>query len=347
MAKVDEKSSAAGGGYRAFLRFSHSNGSLLAAGTTYYVFLSVFALLVFVFGLAALIGGERLADTVTQSVTNAFPGLIGDQGISPETLEQVGQTTSLIGLIVLLYSGSGAMVAMSRSMHLIYGAPKDPRNFVVARARLLGWMLLLVPLIGLSFVPSVLIANFAGPVMDALNLEGRFWTTLLLVASAVVSLLLNAVVVWLILSHMGGIRPARRARWIGTVVGAIGIEILKYLLSFIIGWSVGKPQYGAFAAPIAMLLVLYLECLVLYVRSHHRGGCGGDAGPRCAEAPTGRDPGVAGGSAVAQARPKPHGPGTSNRATVARGAANARRLIHKATRQPDSPRKSEGPVSWR
>ena len=48
-------------------------------------------------------------------------------------------------------------------------------------------------------------------------------------------------------------------------IGAIGIEILKYLLSFIIGWSVGKPQYGAFAAPIAMLLVLFLECLVLYL----------------------------------------------------------------------------------
>lgn len=26
-----------------------------------------------------------------------------------------------------------------------------------------------------------------------------------------------------------------------------------------------KPQYGAFAAPIAMLLVLYLETLVLYL----------------------------------------------------------------------------------
>ena len=122
-----------------------------------------------------------------------------------------------------------------------------------------------MPLIGLSFVPSVLISNFAGPVTDALNLEGGFWSTLLFALTAVVSLLLNAVVVWLILGHMGGIKPARRPRLIGTVIGAIGIEILKYLLSFIIGWSVGKPQYGAFAAPIAMLLVLYLECLVLYL----------------------------------------------------------------------------------
>ncbi len=293
LAKVDQKGSTAGGGYRAFLRFTHANASLLAAGTTYYVFLSVFALLVFAFGLTALIGGEQLADTVTQSVSNAFPGLIGDQGVSPETLKQVGETTSLVGLIVLLYSGSGAMVAMSRSVHLIYGAPKDPRNFVVARARLLGWMLLLVPLIGLSFVPSVLISNFAGPVMDALNLEGGFWSTLLFVLTAVVSLLLNAVVVWLILGHMGGIKPARRPRLIGTVIAAIGIEILKYLLSFIIGLVVRQAPVRRLRRPDrdAAGAVPRVPGAVS-VRSHHRGGGGGDAGPRRAGPAGGADPGL-------------------------------------------------------
>ena len=55
-----------------------------------------------------------------QGVSNAFPGLIGEQGVSPETLAQVGQTTSALGLLVLLYSSSGAMVALSNSMHLIW-----------------------------------------------------------------------------------------------------------------------------------------------------------------------------------------------------------------------------------
>lgn len=263
--KVDDKGAVAAVAFRTFLRFSHAKVTLLAAGTTYYLFLSVFAILVFAFGLAALIGGEELADTVTKSVSNAFPGLIGEQGVSPETLAQVGQTTSALGLLVLLYSSSGAMVALSNSMHLIYGAPKDPRNFVKARARLLAWMLLLAPLIALSFVPSVVISNFAGPVERALGLDGSAWGWLLLALTAVLSIGLNALVVWLILGHVGGIRPPRDARLAGTAVGAVGIEILKYLLSFIIAWSVSKPQYGAFAAPIAMLLVLYLESLTLYV----------------------------------------------------------------------------------
>jgi membrane protein len=264
LAKVDRKGVAAGSGYRAFLRYTHTNAPLLAAGTTYFAFLSLFAILVFVFGLAALIGGERLAQTTTESVNRAFPGLIGGQGISAEQLQEVGQTTSLLGLAILLVSGSGAMLALSNSIHLIYATPKDPRNFVAARLRLLAWMLLLVPLIGLSFVPSTLISTFAQPVMDTLGLQGGFWTYALFGLTAVVSILLNALVVWLILGHLGGVKPERRPRLIGAFIGAIGIEVLKYLLSFIIAWSIGKPQYGAFAAPIAMLLVLYLEVLVLY-----------------------------------------------------------------------------------
>lgn len=263
--KLDDKHQYAGAGYRAFLRYSYSNASLLAAGTAYYAFLALFALVVFAFGITALVGGEALAETVTESLNKAFPGLIGDSGISPETLEDVGQTTSVIGLVSLLITGSGAMVAVSRSMHLIYGIGKDSRNFIIARARLLAWMFLLVPLMMLSFVPSVVISNFAGPVIEALNLQGGFWTWMLFILTGILSVALNAVVVWLILGHLGGVKPQRKPLLIGTVFAALAIEAIKYLLSFIIAWSLSKPQYGTFAAPIAMLLVLWLETLVLYL----------------------------------------------------------------------------------
>ncbi len=262
--KLDEKSTNAGGGYRGFLRFSHANASLLAAGTAYYIFLSVFALLAFAFGLTAVLGSERVADALTQSVSNAFPGLIGDQGLSPQTLMEIGQTTSIVGLLVLLYSGSGAITAASKSIHLIYGAPKDPRNFVLGKVRLLGWLMLLAPLIAISFIPNVAVSIFTEPVLDFLGLEGDFTRILLILLTGLLSVAINALVVWLILGQLGGIRPSRGPRLAGTLIGAVGIEILKYLLSFIIGWSVGKPQYGAFAAPIAMLFVLYLETVVVY-----------------------------------------------------------------------------------
>ena len=58
--KVDDKGAVAAVAFRTFLRFSHAKVTLLAAGTTYHLFLSVFAILVFAFGLAALIGARNL-----------------------------------------------------------------------------------------------------------------------------------------------------------------------------------------------------------------------------------------------------------------------------------------------
>ena len=42
LAKVDRKGVLVGSGFRAFLRYSHANASLLAAGTTYFAFLALF-----------------------------------------------------------------------------------------------------------------------------------------------------------------------------------------------------------------------------------------------------------------------------------------------------------------
>lgn len=263
-AKIDERSEAAGAGFRAFVRFGHSRATLLAAGTTYYIFLAMFSLIAVAFGLTALLGSEAVSKAVDNALASAFPNL-GGSGVDPEALQQFGQAASIVGLLVLLYSGSGAMVATSNSVHLIYGAPKDGRNFAWARARLLAWMILIAPLILISFSASLVVGAFAAPILEWLGTTGTAGELLLRGASTLVSLAIGFVVVFLILAHLGGIRPSRRSLVIGAVVGAIGIEILKSVMSSIVSWSVSKPQYGAFAVPITVLLVLYLLTLVTYV----------------------------------------------------------------------------------
>ncbi len=56
--KLERRSEAAGSGFRAFTRFTEAKASLLAAGTTYFIFLALFALIALVFGVTALIGSE-------------------------------------------------------------------------------------------------------------------------------------------------------------------------------------------------------------------------------------------------------------------------------------------------
>lgn len=263
--KIDEKSRSAGVGFRALHRFTGARASLLAAGTTYYVFLSIFALVALAYGVVALAGADRIAATLTESLDEAFPGLIGAEGIDPQQLKDIGQASSIVGLVGMLYAGSGAMGSVSQSIHQIYGAPKDPRNFVLSKLRLIMWVLIIAPLILVSFAHTGLVGLMAGPTLRALGLDGVVGETLLTSVSLVFFLAVDFFIIYLLLSNMGGIRPRKKARAIGAGVGAVGIEILKVLMGAIISFTVAKPQYGAFAAPIAVMFVLYLQTMTLYI----------------------------------------------------------------------------------
>lgn len=260
---IDERSNVAGIAYRAFNRFSFAKATLLSAGTTYYLFLAMFALLAFAFGTTAAFGSEQLNVYVTDALKEALPGLVGENGIDPAQLKAVGRSTSIVGLVLLLYAGGGAMSAASGSMHLIYGAPPDPRNFLTGRARLLGWLIVVAPLILLSFaIPNVVVSVTRGA--TSVVTSSTISPVIVEAAALLVVLVLDFVIIYVLLGVLGGIRPERHARAIGAAVGAVVVGILKYFMAFIIAWSISKPVYGSFAMPITVLFVLYLLTLSLY-----------------------------------------------------------------------------------
>ena len=254
----------AGAGYRAFARFSFARATLLAAGTTYYVFLALFSLIALGYGVTAVLGADQIADYLTRALTEAFPGLIGDDGIDPDSLRSIGQTAGVIGLLAMLYSGGGAMVAASGSIHLIYGAPLDPRNYFAKRIRLLGWLLIIGPLIAASLVAGIATQNFASNVMDLFGWQGTTNRVLIHMLAVVATLGLDFLVVFLLLTRLGGVRPPWRALLIGSAVGAVAIQLLRGVMGLILKFSTDKPQYGALTLPIGILLVLYLNSVALF-----------------------------------------------------------------------------------
>ena len=68
----------------------------------------------------------------------------------------------------------------------------------------------------------------------------------------------------ILIGNLGGIRPPSRARLVASLLGAVAVGLIKQLLEAIMAWALDKPQYGAFAAPIAVLFILQLLSLVLY-----------------------------------------------------------------------------------
>jgi len=260
----DALGSLVGAGYRSYLRFSHANATLLAAGTTYYMFLAMFSIIAFGYGVTAWLGADQIAEYLTEAIGEAFPGLLGDEGIDPETLRSVGQTAGIIGLIGLLYGGGGAVIAANKSLHLLFGAPKDARNFVVARIIALLWLLAVGPMILVSFVASSFTSDLSNQVFEALSIEWEGPGFLLGAAAVVLTLGLNFAIIYLLLGNLGGIRPPRRARTIGAAVGAVITELLKSVMTLLVGFTIDQPEYGALAAPIGILFVLFLLSMALY-----------------------------------------------------------------------------------
>jgi membrane protein len=265
LARIEDRTWLGAIAYRAVIRFNGAHALLLAAGTTYYVFLAVFSLMALAFGLVAVVGTTQVSQFLSSALGEALPGLVGDGGVDADQLRAIGQSTSLLGLAVFLYSGAAMMTATSNSLHMLFGAPKDPRNFVVLKLRLLAWLALLAPLLMLSFTPSLLVTEFADPLLSLVGVTQEGWLqAVLLVGAYVVSLALNFLVVYLLLGHLSGIKPARRPRIIGAAVAAVSTESMRAVMASIVAWAVERPQYGAFAVPIAVMLVLFLQTIVLY-----------------------------------------------------------------------------------
>ncbi len=259
-----DRTAVGGIAYRALRRYSFGNVGLLANGTAYYLFLSLFALLAFAYGVIAVLGADELSRTMTEALNNAFPGVVGAEGIDPEKLESAGRTAGILGLLVLLYSTLGAVNGASSSMHLIFGAPPDPRSFPKAKARHLLILVCVAPLILVSFVATGVATSLANPILDSLGWDGSVARTVLGLGGLLLGFAVDVLILWILLGNLGGIRPHRRPRLIASVFGAVAVGLVKQLLGVIMAWALDKPQYGAFAAPIAVLFILQLLSLVLY-----------------------------------------------------------------------------------
>ena len=249
---------------RAATRFTVPMATLLAAGTTYYLFLALFSALTLAYGLAALLGAEQLAAYVTEAVSAAFPGLVGTSGVDPDVLRSGAQVTSVASAVGLLYGATGAVLGASRSLHAVYGAPNNTRNVVLVRFWAVGWFLVLAPLVLLSFVSASVTANLSTRILDAVGLQWDGPALLLDGAALVLTMVLNVVVMYLLLGRLGGIRPPRVPLVVGALVGALVIEVLKQGMALLVAFVIDRPQYGALAAPIGILFVLYLQAVTLY-----------------------------------------------------------------------------------
>ncbi|MDQ3962609.1 MAG: YihY/virulence factor BrkB family protein [Actinomycetota bacterium] len=234
--------------YRTFTRYGEDNGPTYAAALTYFTFFSIFPMLLFATAALGYItfGNERLQEDLIESGLKTVP-LLRD-ALRPEGLEEIMKRKGTIALTAVglaLYTGTGAIVALTRGLNQINHVEKE-RTFAQKRLRSVLWLMTLglaaVASLGLGivtrFVPGVLAAILGAIGGIAVN-TGLFATAFKFLT-------------------------ARAQSWsdvaVGALVAGVAFEVLKLVGSWFLSRGAGtrSATFGIFAGAAALLIASYL-----------------------------------------------------------------------------------------
>ncbi|TDC81444.1 ribonuclease BN [Micromonospora sp. KC606] len=282
--------------WRAVDLYGEVLGGRLAAAIAYYGFFAVFALALVAYSVFGAILEEN------DEVSAAAADFLGQNlpFLDPQQIAESSNTVGVIGLVILVFTGVGWVEAIRSSQRLMYGFDQQPGNLVVRRLVDLGVLLLVFVMLGVSVAA-----------VDALESLLRFLlratgSIVLTTVSAVLSVLINAVIATALLVAVPRLRMSRRRLRPVVLLVAVGITLLNTVGRFYIVRTERNPAYAVVAGAVGVLLYLYLlNQLVLFgaalaATSRHGRVVDLSEGPPPAdldaEVDEGLDPGTPGGA---------------------------------------------------
>jgi membrane protein len=230
-------------------RFGEERGANLAAAISMRGFLALFPVLVLAIAVVGFIGGDPR--TVADEIVDA----LGLSGTAADTITQAVETaqdtkvaSSIIGVIGLLWTGTGLAASLTAAWNQTWRIPGGG-----VRGRVFGFVWLggglalfgvavfFLALVGLDAVPQL--ALVGGLLIDALLLLWTAW------------ILPTRTIPW-------------RAMLPAAIVGAVCVEVLKLVGAFVIPSIVSRSSalYGTIGAVFALLVwFLLLGRVIVYV----------------------------------------------------------------------------------
>jgi membrane protein len=245
-------------------RYSDDDGGFYAAALTYYMFFSIFPLLIF---SASALGyltflNQDLQNRLLEEGVEAVP-LIGNI-FTPDNIEALQRQRSTlagIGLVMALYAGSGGIVALEHALNKVHHVDREP-GFLPKRIRSLKW-LGVVTVAALIAVGTGTIPQLAGSIFSGNNvLAAALW-----ILSHVIGI---AVAVGLFLSAFK-LLPAREQSWRDVLPGAAIAGVVFEVLKIVGAWYLARgaesreATFGTFRVAASLLVASYLLAQVTLV----------------------------------------------------------------------------------
>lgn len=250
--------------WRVLLWFVDWGGNRAAASLTYYLFLVLLPVLLLAASVTALVlrADLSLRERLFVELEALFPGQDSRQLVAA-TLDQAGTFGLLAGLAILAL-GLGVLDSLREGVKQVWGLPQGGDPLLQRKFRDLLWMLVLAPLVLASLLLSASALRLASRVLELLSVDDFDGAVL-----RSVSVLLGASLTFgVLLAVFTGVvgRPApRRALFAGALVGALLVELFKFL--FVLYLDVlpaGGLLYGSLSGVFGVLVWLNLVSRVVF-----------------------------------------------------------------------------------
>lgn len=289
--------------WRAYLHLEDVHWTRLAAAMTFTGFLALFPLLAVVAAVGAATLSQSQLTRLEEKIADQIPG-IADQ-IDINGLVRHAGAIGLISSAALLVTGISWVGSLRDCLRAVWHKDDEQVNLFVGKLRDAGVLLGLGAAVLISLGASAFATAAVNWTVEHTGLSDNSSSRLLLTLSGfVVSVVADFLILLYLLTLLPGVRPARRAVVVAALIGALGIELLKVLLSGYLSSVAGRNIYGAFGTPVALLLWFnFVAKLLLYcaawTATQHMG-----VSSNGSDEPGGSAPGASGGGAY-RWRPPP------------------------------------------
>lgn len=245
--------------WRAYATLDRVKWTRLAAAITFSSFVALFPLLT----LGAAVAAAVLSDRQTKDLERRIAEQMPSGALDLSTFTDNAGTVGLVAGALLLFTGVSWVGQLRACLRAVWELEEDPGNILLLKAKDVMLLLGLGGVFLLSAGCSAFATAAVGWVVERAGLEGV--GGLLTAVGFCIAVLADFLLMLYVLSRLPGVHPERLRLVTGALLGAVGFELLKLVLSGYLRGVAARSMYGAFGTPIALLLwINFTAKLTLY-----------------------------------------------------------------------------------
>lgn len=246
---------------RAGEHYSATEGSQQAGAITYFAFLSFFPVLALAFFAVGWIAEvyPGAADDLTTAVNEVLPGLVGegDDQISLDSVRDSANTVGLLGLLGVVYAGTGWLAALRAGLVTTFELDAAERpNLVMGKLRDLVSLVVLGAILLLGVAASSLVGVHSRDLLDWAGFSvDLVWVVGLLTWA--VGLATGALLFWCMFRILARPPLPAASLWSGALLGAVAFEALKRVSGLLLASTRQNEAFAVFG--VALILLVWIN----------------------------------------------------------------------------------------